>query len=142
MMSRDDIIDHEGVIIDINQDYITVEILNSSACGACAAKGSCSLGEVEAKIVEVENSGYTQYEPGERVNVLLKKSLGHKALYISYLIPLLILVAILLSLSAAGAGDLLTGLAILGGLALYYSIVYLFRERFRKEYVFTIEKLN
>jgi sigma-E factor negative regulatory protein RseC len=141
-MKRDDIIDHEGVILDINPDYITVEILSSSACGSCAAKGACSLGEVEAKVVEVANSGYNQYEPGERVNVLLRKSLGHKALYISYLIPLLILVSILLSLSAAGAGDLITGLAIIGGLALYYSIVYLFRERFRKEYVFTIEKLN
>ena len=141
-MSSGEIIDHEGVIIDINPDFITVEIINKSACGACAAKGACSLGEVETKIVEVSNAGYTQYEPGERVNVLLKKSLGHKALYISYLIPLLILVAILLSLSTAGAGDLLTGLAILVGLALYYSIVYLLRERFRKEYVFTIEKLN
>ena len=136
-MKNTDIIEHEGVIIDISPDFITVEIMNKSACGACAAKGACSLGEVEAKVVEVANTGYIMYEPGERVNVMLAK-----ALYISYLIPLLILVAILLSLSAAGAGDLLTGLAILGGLALYYLIVYLFRERFRKEYVFTIEKLN
>ena len=141
-MNSGETIDHEGVIVDINTDFITVEILNKSACGACAAKGACSLGEAETKLVEVANTGYSQFEPGERVNVLLKKSLGHKALYISYLIPLLILVAILLSLSAAGAGDLLTGLAILVGLALYYSIVYLFRDRFRKEYVFTIEKLN
>ncbi len=141
-MNSGETIDHEGVIVDINTDFITVEILNKSACGACAAKGACSLGEAETKLVEVANTGYSQFEPGERVNVLLKKSLGHKALYISYLIPLLILVAILLSLSAAGAGDLFTGLAILGGLAIYYSIVYLLREKFRKEYVFTIEKLN
>ena len=141
-MNSGETIDHEGVIVDINTDFITVEILNKSACGACAAKGACSLGEAETKLVEVVNTGYSQFEPGERVNVLLKKSLGHKALYISYLIPLLILVAILLSLSAAGAGDLFTGLAILGGLAIYYSIVYLLREKFRKEYVFTIEKLN
>lgn len=141
-MKNTDVIEHEGVIIDITPEFITVEIMNKSACGACAAKGACSLGEVEAKVVEVANTGYIMYEPGERVNVMLAKTLGHKALYISYLIPLLILVAILLSLSAAGAGDLLTGLAILGGLALYYLIVYLFRERFRKEYVFTIEKLN
>lgn len=141
-MNSGETIDHEGVIVDINTDFITVEILNKSACGACAAKGACSLGEAETKLVEVANTGYSQFEPGERVNVLLKKSLGHKALYISYLIPLLILVALLLSLSAAGAGDLFTGLAILGGLAIYYSIVYLLREKFRKEYVFTIEKLN
>ena len=141
-MNSGETIDHEGVIVDINTDFITVEILNKSACGACAAKGACSLGEAETKLVEVANTGYSQFEPGERVNVLLKKSLGHKALYISYLIPLLILVAILLSLSAAGAVDLFTGLAILGGLAIYYSIVYLLREKFRKEYVFTIEKLN
>jgi sigma-E factor negative regulatory protein RseC len=141
-MKRDENIDHEGVIVDINTEFITVEILSSSACGSCAANGACSLGEVETKVVEVANSGYSNFSPGEKVNVLLKKSLGHKALYISYLIPLLILVAILLSLSSAGAGDLLTGLAILGGLAIYYTVVYLFRDRFRKEYIFTIEKLN
>lgn len=141
-MKNSDIIEHEGVIIDISPQFITVEIMNQSACGSCAANGACSLGEMEAKIIEVANSGYLQYEPGERVNVMLSKTLGHKALYISYLIPLLILVAILLSLSAVGAGDLVIGLAILGGLALYYSVIYLFREKFRKEYVFTIEKLN
>ncbi len=100
------------------------------------------MGEVEAKVIEVENNGYEFYKKGESVNVLLKKSLGFKALYISYLIPLLILVVILLSLSALGTDELVTGLAVITGLALYYSGVYLFRDKFKKEYVFTIEKLN
>lgn len=141
-MKKEDTIEHQGYILDITPEYITVEIMNKAACVSCSAKGACSMGEVEAKVIEVENNGYDFYKKGESVNVILKKSLGFKALYISYLIPLLILVVILLSLSALGTDELVTGLAVITGLALYYSGVYLFRDKFKKEYVFTIEKLN
>ncbi|EKD31713.1 MAG: hypothetical protein ACD_77C00272G0026 [uncultured bacterium] len=142
MKDLNDIIEHPGVIQDIGIDYITVEILNQSACSACHSKSMCSMSEIEAKIVEVENRGYETFEKGEAVNVLLKKSLGFKALYISYLIPLLILMLILLSLSSLGIGELTIGLSVIVSLAVYYSGVYVFRNRFKREFVFTIEKLN
>lgn len=142
MNNLNDIVEHPGVILEIGIDYITVEILNKSACSACHSKSMCSMSEVESKIIEVENRGYETFEKGEAVNVLLKKSLGFKALYISYLIPLLILMVILLSLSSSGVGELTTGLSVIASLAVYYSGVYLFRNKFKREFVFTIEKLN
>ncbi|MHC1690558.1 MAG: SoxR reducing system RseC family protein [Bacteroidales bacterium] len=142
MKNSGDIIEHQGEIIEIGIDYIMVEIISQSACSSCNAKSMCSMSEAESKVVEVENKGYEMFEIGETVNVILRKSLGFKALYISYLIPLLILILILLSLSSFGIGELTTGLSIIIALAVYYIGVYLLRDRFKREFVFTIEKLN
>ncbi|HNW48614.1 MAG: SoxR reducing system RseC family protein [Bacteroidales bacterium] len=142
MKNSGDIIEHQGEIIEIGIDYIMVEIISQSACSSCNAKSMCSMSETESKVVEVENKGYEMFEIGETVNVILRKSLGFKALYISYLIPLLILILILLSLSSFGIGELTTGLSIIMALAVYYIGVYLLRDKFKREFVFTIEKLN
>jgi len=142
MKNSGDIIEHQGEIIEIGIDNIMVEIISQSACSSCNAKSMCSMSETESKVVEVENKGYEMFEIGETVNVILRKSLGFKALYISYLIPLLILILILLSLSSFGIGELTTGLSIIIALAVYYIGVYLLRDRFKREFVFTIEKLN
>ncbi len=139
---KTDNIEHEGVILDIDSDYISVEILNKAACASCNAKQMCSMSEVKAKIIQVENRGFTLYEKGERVNVLLKRSLGFKALWISYLIPLIILLVLLLALSAVGVEELLIALSILTFLALYYYVVYLLRDKIKKEFIFIVEKLD
>lgn len=141
-MKISDNIEHEGVILDIDRDFISVEILNKSACASCNAKNMCSMSEVKAKIIQVENRGFTLFEKGERVNVLLKKSLGFRALWISYLIPLIILLTLLVALSAVGVNELLMGLYVLAALALYYFVVYLLRDKIKKEFIFTVEKLD
>lgn len=42
-MSRKNEIKHTGRIIEIDQDYTTVEIIVSSACSACHAKTLCGM---------------------------------------------------------------------------------------------------
>ena len=141
-MKSIDRIEHEGVIIGIDSDFISVEILSQSACSSCNAKSMCSMSEVKAKIIQVENRGFNLYEKGERVNVLLKRSLGFRALWISYLIPLIILLVLLVVLSTVSVDELLMGLSVLAIIALYYFVVYLLRDKIKKDFIFTIEKLN
>lgn len=141
-MKSIDRIEHEGVIIGIDSDFISVEILSQSACSSCNAKSMCSMSEVKAKIIQVENRGFNLYEKGERVNVLLKRSLGFRALWISYLIPLIILLVLLVVLSTVSVDELSMGLSVLAIIALYYFVVYLLRDKIKKDFIFTIEKLN
>jgi len=141
-MKSIDRIEHEGVIIGIDSDFISVEILSQSACSSCNAKSMCSMSEVKAKIIQVENRGFNLYEKGERVNVLLKRSLGFRALWISYLIPLVIVLVLLVVLSTVSVDELLMGLSVLAIIALYYFVVYLLRDKIKKDFIFTIEKLN
>ncbi len=136
-----DYIDHQGEVIEVNSAYISVEIINKSACSSCHAKGVCSLGDMKAKVIEVENSGIDIFNVGEIVNVKLKKSLGYRALWFSYLIPLIILMVLLLSLHAVGLSEPIIGLSIIGAISLYYLVIWLIRERLKKEFIFVVEKL-
>lgn len=100
------------------------------------------MSEVKAKIIQVENRGFNLYEKGERVNVLLKRNLGFRALWISYLIPLIIALVLLVVLPTVSVDELSMGLSVLAIIALYYFVVYLLRDKIKKDFIFTIEKLN
>ncbi len=134
-------IEHQGEVVDIDSEYITVEIISHSACASCSSKSVCHLGETESKIIQIPNGGGEEYEVGERVNVLLKRSMGYKALWLSYIVPLVIMMVLLLVLSALKVSEPVMGLGVLLSLALYYLGVYVMRNRIKKEIIFTIEKL-
>ncbi len=141
-MGKQDYVNHEGIITAIDIDYITVEILNKSACSSCHAKSVCILGDVKVKEVDVENTGFDTYEVGEKVNLLLKRTLGYRALWLSYLIPLIIFLVLLISLSNVGLSELVVGLSIIGSISLYYIVIWLFRDKLKREFVFTVEKFS
>ena len=126
--------------MSVTPEVTTVEIISESACGACHARGFCSLGESKVKRVEVPTSGWSDFRPGDEVEVVLKSSMGHKAVLLAYTLPLVILVAVLLAALSAGAGELYAGLAALGAVAVYYFCLWLVRGRLRNEYIFNIKK--
>ncbi len=134
-------IEHKGKIIEISPDFISVEILSKSACANCNAKMACGASESELKVVKVVNRGYENFILGEEVNLLLKRSLGFRAVWISYVIPLIILMILLLSLPRFFKNELYIGLFSLFFIGIYYLLIYLFRNKIGKDFVFTIEKL-
>lgn len=138
-MKHSDDISHEGRIVDVNSQVTTVEIVSESACASCHAKALCSVGESKEKTVYVPTSG-TKLEVGQQVFVLLRKTMGFKAVWIAYVIPLAILVATLLGTLELGMGELAAGLSSIAAIAVYYFVVWLFRNRLKNEYVFYIKE--
>lgn len=136
------LVEHTGTVIDVQPDLVSVEILQQSACAACHARSACMASDQAVKVVQVEPSLGTTYQVGETVRVCLSQTLGVKAVVFSYLLPLLILMILLLILPPILGSDLWTGLACLLGLVFYYLILWLFRGRLKKEFVFTIEKIQ
>ena len=132
-------ISHRGRIVSITPEFTTVEIVSESACAACHAKGLCSLGDSKVKQVELPTRGWDNYSVGQEVSVVLRATMGHKAVWLAYVVPLIILVAALLGILSAGGTELLAGLGAIGAVALYYGVIWLMRERLRKEYVFNIK---
>ena len=132
-------ITHRGRIVSITPEVTTVEIVSESACAACHAKGLCSLGDSKVKQVELPTRGWDNYSVGQEVSVVLRATMGHKAVWLAYVVPLIILVATLLGILSAGGSELLAGLGAIGAVALYYGVIWLLRERLRKEYVFNIK---
>ena len=139
-MSSSSEISHKGRVVSVTPEVTTVEIVSESACGACHAKGLCSLGDSKVKMVEVPTSGWSDIRPGDEVEVVLKASMGHKAVLLAYMIPLVLLVAVLLVAVSAGVGELYAGLAAIAAVAVYYFGLWLMRGRLKNEYIFNIKK--
>ena len=136
-------IEHEGKVISIDKDYIGVEILNKSACAACHAKAVCGASDESVKVIEVAQDITTlaaDYQIGEKVNVIMSSAMGTQAVWIAYVVPLIVLMASILVFSLFGAGELAMGLGSLGIVALYYLGVFLFRNKISKIFIFSIEK--
>ena len=129
---------HRGKIVSITPEFTTVEIISESACSSCHAAGLCGMSEYTKKAIEVPTRSWDSYEVGQEVNVVLRASMGHKAVWLAYVVPLVIMVAVLLGLTAAGAGELVSGIAAIGAAALWYFVLWLLRERLRNEYIFEI----
>ena len=141
-MEKKKSVDHKGTIIEITEGNIKVEIINKSMCAACHAKGFCSTGDTKDKVIDVAYFNNGEYSVGDRVVVTMKRSMGFKAVWISYVIPLLILLIFLLTLHSLGFGELLAGLSSVLALGVYYLVVYLLRDRISTDFVFTIAKNN
>ena len=135
-------ISHTGKVISAGPDGTTVEILSSVACGACQARALCGMGEYESKVVKVPPSTSELYQKGEEVEVVLRASMGLKAVWLCYCIPLLVLVGAALAGLSFGAGELASALAGLGAVAVYYLILWMFRKKLQDEYIFEIHKLK
>jgi len=131
---------HDGKIVQIDPELTVVEIVSSSACSECHAKSLCSVSEDETKEICVPTSPYSSLKVGDSVYVCLKKSLGMKAVWLAFVIPVLILMASIMLLSCAFDKELLTGLCAIGTVALYYLVLYLVRDRLAKDYVFYIKE--
>jgi sigma-E factor negative regulatory protein RseC len=138
-MAKKNEISHEGRILEITPDFTTVQITVSSACSACHAKGLCGMSEDEDKIIMVPTDPYSERKIGDEVVVKSKMSMGLKAVWISYAIPLAVLMILILSLSSVIGNEYIVGLISIAGVALYYFCVWLFRSRLQTEFVFYLD---
>ena len=130
---------HTGKVVSMTPTMTTVQIVSQSACSECHAAGLCGLSEYTEKAIEVPTSPSATYNVGDEVQVVLKASMGFKAVWIAYVIPLVVLLAVALGLIALGVPEAVSGLAGIGAVALYYLVIWLLRDRLRNEYVFTIQ---
>ena len=141
MAKRNEIV-HAGKILEMTPDFTSVEIMVSSACASCHAKSLCGMSEEQEKVIMLPTDPYATYNVGDQVQVCTKMSMGLKAAWISYTIPLIILVALILSLTSLGVNGPISAVSAVGGVALYYFIVWLLRDRLQNEFVFYIKNNN
>ncbi|MBI9038681.1 MAG: SoxR reducing system RseC family protein [Bacteroidales bacterium] len=137
-----DDIHHSGIISEIKKEKILVSIISHSACSSCKVKGMCNVSEMKEKIVEVNHQPGINYKIGEEVNVLMKKSLGSQAVFLAYVLPFLIMFIVLIILINLTGNEGFSGLISIAILVPYFYIIYLLRDRFKKKFVFIIQKKN
>ncbi len=135
-----ELISHKGKVISAGQGKVDVEIISESACAACHAAGLCGMSESKRKIVEVPTSSYAGFTQGQDVEVCLAPKTGLKAVLLSYVLPVMLLLILILSLLKIGLSELLAGVFSLAGVALYYLVLYFFRDKLSEGYEFFIRR--
>lgn len=77
---------------------------------------------------------------GDRVIVCVAEHLGWKAVILAYVLPMLVMVAIIATMDAIGISEVIAGTVALAGPCLYFLLLRLFNKRLQREFSFTAKK--
>ena len=132
-------IEHEGIISSIDNNYIYVKIMQTSACAECHAKTMCSLSEAKEKVIEIPNS-QSNYRVGDAVTITGAPSLGLMAVFYAFVLPLILLLSVLVVVLWLSDSEISAILFSLVSLLVYYIVLYFYRDIMKKKFVFTLTK--
>lgn len=134
-------INHTGIVEKIEKNVVFVRILQQSACSGCHAQGMCSASEQKVKIIEIPDcSG--KFQLNEKVMICGRSSLGLKAVLLAFVIPLILVVSAIVAGNSLEWKETVSGLTALFLLLPYYSLLYFLRDKLKREFIFTLKKLN
>lgn len=142
-MKHNGTIEHDGTVVSVERGRVLVDVEVGEACGACASRKQCALGQAsQHRSIEVATSDASSYSVGERVTVAARKGVGITAVTFGYVIPLAVLVAVLVACVCAGTADGTAAIASIAAIAVYYVMLYAFRNKISQKISFTISKLK
>ena len=138
-MNTQETVSHEGIVTKITDEELEIKILAQSACAACHAKSTCGMGEQAEKILTVPRPKDRNFEINQKVNVRMAIGQGNKAAILAYLIPIVLLLAVLFACLGLGMNEGLAALISIVALVPYYIVLYLKRDQLKKRFEYTIE---
>lgn len=135
-------ITHEGVVIGVDGQRVTVQFVQNSACSSCHAKALCTGGSSEtAEKRVVANSYGVPYQVGEKVKIIVASGLAWSAVVIAFVVPLVLALVCLFVLVNVTGNEVLGCLFTLVALAIYYYVVWTLRQKLERKVEFTLERL-
>lgn len=129
---------HEGIVDSVDGQSVIVRITQSSACGGCQARNICRAAESKEKLVEVHCADAGTFVTGQAVMIAGAESLGMKAVALAFGLPLLLLLAALITGMSVTGSEKVAATVALGILVPYYIVLFLLRERIKKDFKFRI----
>ncbi len=133
---KEKFVERWGVVERVEEHSCTVVVQQSSACQTCVAASYCQSGEGQRKSVRTVRPRVAP-EIGQRVLIrgTLRQSI--RAVWLAYLLPLLLMLP-LLFFSVRFWGEAVGALLSMGLLAVYYAVLYALRERVGRHFDFFI----
>ena len=136
VMSTD--IKHAGIVDSIDGHRIVVRIVQSSACSGCQASRICHAAESKEKLVEAEIDGKEIISVGQQVTVVARERMGMNAVLLAFGLPLLLLMTSLLTAMSLTGDEKLSAVISLVVLVPYYLVLFVLRDRIKKDFGFRI----
>ena len=135
-----DIIKHRGIVEKVEGAHVVVRIVQTSACAACSAKGLCNASESKEKQIDVFEAA-ASYRIGEEVVLCGSTSMGMRAVFLAFGIPMLLLLfALFVSMRVTDGDALVSSLVALLAVVPYYLVIYFMKDKLNRTFSFTIEK--
>ncbi len=135
------IIQHKGIVQNIENNRLEIMIISESACSSCKSKKVCSISEIKEKLIYLESPDIS-YRTGDKVIVFLEEQMGAFAVIFAYVLPFFIMVSVLFIGYYSQISEPMMGLLVLLALTLYFVVLYLFRNQFSKKVTFKVERQN
>ncbi len=129
---------HQGVVESVDGQTVMVRITQESACSECHARGLCRASESRDKLIEVCTTGVADYAVGSVVTVCGSETQGMKAVWFSFGLPLLLMLAVLVGVLVMNGDERIAAAGALSVLFPYYIGLFLFRDRIKKGFDFKI----
>jgi sigma-E factor negative regulatory protein RseC len=129
----------QGTVTAVHEGTLTARINDEDRCEGCGARKSCGMaaGANEKQIEIPYLSG--QYKEGDRINLLVKSSMGVKAAFFAFILPLILALTVLFTASFAGKGEKFMALTALLAISIYYTSLYFFRDKLKQKFTFIIQ---
>jgi positive regulator of sigma E activity len=134
------LIEHSGIIKDIQDNQIQVLITRNSACNERDVKSACTVSDQQEKIIDIECSDLS-YVIGEEVLLIGRQSIGHYAVLFAFVLPVILVLITLIILHLFLINETISGIGALLVLVPYYTILSLFNKRMKTNFKFGIRKV-
>ena len=135
-------IEHRGVVESILPHTIVVSIAQETACAACAAATLCHSSDKQEKKMEIACQDSSSYRVGQEVTIVGSMGLGLRATLWAYIVPLVVLMAVLITASRLTGNEGLGAVIALLSLFPYYILLFLFRNKLQRRFQFQIKSIN
>lgn len=131
----------EGIVRAVEGDRYKVEITISSACSECHAKSICMPSDHKQEYVFAQSLYGNTFEPGEKVQLVLKGTAGSKAVILAYAIPFAILMVALFGTYAITHNELSGVIVSLIFVVGYFFFLKKHNKKIEEKFVFYVKKI-
>ena len=128
-------IEHQGIIVSIDNNIAHVRIEQTSACASCHVKSVCGASEKTEKIIDAHIADKT-LKTGDQVTIIGQKSLGFQAILLAYVLPFVVIVFALFIVNIFTTNEVIIGTCALASLIPYFTALRLMRNKIQAKFQF------
>ena len=128
-------IEHQGFIVEINNNIAHVRIEQTSACASCHVKSVYGASEKTEKIIDAHIADNT-LKVGDQVTIIGQKSLGFQAIILAYILPFVVIITSLFIVNIFTTNEVIIGTCALASLIPYFAILRLMQNKIQAKFQF------
>ena len=128
-------IEHQGFIVEINNNIAHVRIEQTSACASCHVKAMCGASEKTEKIIDAHIADNT-LKVGDQVTIIGQKSLGFQAIILAYILPFVVIITSLFIVNIFTTNEVIIGTCALASLIPYFAVLRLMQNKIQAKFQF------